>query len=351
MDKYAEIYLSKLASECKEAGIGDVVSNIWNGAKSIGKTFVVDPAVGMFTDTGSAIGSAAKGDWSAAGGSALSALGNTLMTAGNVATLVPGVGTAIGAGARGLGLAAKGLKGVAAIKGLTAGGKVVGLANKALKGTEAAQKALGAAGVLNETKNIVGAGGKVLGQNFYQGGKLFGPALDPAIKGIGEVTTSRLRQGASGLAGNISHWVDKYKNFLGNTPLGGLTGFKSYGLNKLPPLTRTGKIMSAVKPLAGFMGLQVGADALRNGGLESQFNDLSVDPNFREWMGPDRQDALLERARTSADKINSMRELRDGGYLDTYKKHLSNTLKEQQQRLSDEARLKELDQIRRQNVG
>lgn len=346
MNKYAELYLDTLASEYKEAGLGDIASGLWEGAKGIGKSFVVDPAVGMFSDTGSAIGSAVKGDWSAAGGSALSALGNTLMTAGNVATLLPLAGPAIGWGARGLGMAAKGLQ---AARGLSGAGKLTGVLGKSIGGLQKAQQALGASGHMMEAKNLIDAGGATIGKNLYRDGKLvFGNAPG---KGIGEMMTSQLRRGQTGIAGNLAQAGDKFKSFLGNTPLGGITGFKNYGLNKLPPLTGLGKTMNIVKPLAGFTGLQMGADALRSNGLENQFNDLAVDPNFRNWMGPDRQDAWLENARTSSDKIRSMKALRDGGYVNTYKKHLSDTMQAEKQRASDEARKAMYDAGRRQNVG
>jgi len=105
------------------------------------------------------------------------------------------------------------------------------------------------------------------------------------------------------------------------------------------------------KPLVSMAGLGIGSEALQGASLRGQFNDLSVDPNFREWMGPDRQDALLEKTRTDDDRVNSMRTLRDGGYMDSYKRHLANATKEQKQRMEDQARAAALDAARKQNVG
>jgi len=278
VDKYAKIYLEKLASECKEAGLGDILS----GLGGFAKTVVVDPLTGMYTNTRDAIGAASRGDWADAGSKALGALGDTAYTALNATMLVPGIGTGIGLGGR----------------ALLGAGRALSAANK-VKGVATAAKGINAAG-----SAITNAG----------------KAVNTAGMGL--------------------------RNFGHRVPGGEWLGFAK---------PKPGFMGGLVKPTLKMLPFQVatggGSYLLGRSSLRSQFDDLAVDPNFREWMGPDRQDAWLENARTDGDKVTSMRELKNRGYLDVYKKHLKNTTARQRQLAEDEARLDDFERRRKENLG
>ena len=317
MDKYATIYLTKLASEQKKASLAGI-------AKGVGH-FIADPFVDTVKDVGATAGAIGRGDWADAGGKALSAGLNGVNAAATASMVIPGLGEMVGLPVKGMAMAGR-----AALGGskLLQAAKLTGLASKATEaagGIAAAEKGL--SGVANLSSKIKGWGqGLINAGNKVPGGSWLG--LNIAEKAP-QIATKAINTGPS--------------------------GFVMKGLGGLRDMTFGEKSLfhakNIAKPFAtmGLMGM--GSDALQGSSLRGQFNDLAVDPNFREWMGPDREDAWLRNVRTDADKVKSMSVLRDGGYVDTYKNHLRDTMKDQQQQAADAARLNALDQVRRQNAG
>jgi hypothetical protein len=252
VDKYAQIYLQKLADE----GGG-----FWKGLGGIAKTMLVDPAVGMVKDPYDAIRSGLEGDWATAGGKALSGLGNAAWTAGNAISFVPLFGGAAGIGLRGLGA---GIKGLSAVKGLSGaagvGAKVVSAGQRTSAGAAAAGK-----GVLNAANKIPG-----------------------------------------------SQWL-----------IGDYTSMNPFTKRNL-------------KSIAGLGTVFGGSGILGHFGADSKFQRHMRDPNFVDWIGPQRHELLLRNA-AETSKARVFGGMEESGLVSGFKDLQKELIEKQkrEQRLQD----------------
>jgi hypothetical protein len=295
MTKYAALYLTTFE---KQGGFGDVLSGVGNFAKGI----VVDPLVGMYNNGTGAIGAAMRGDWSDAGGKGLSFLGDTAATALNASWLIPGVGPAVGLGGR----------------ALLAGGKAAYMGSNAIRAAHLAKSV--------QAANTASKGLK---------------ALDATAKGLTSIGTRLGTAGGKGIAasGKFNKAIGGIKSKVETIP-----GAAWAGLGK-PSIKNT------AKSIAAFTGLGLGGEFLQNRGLRGQYEQLAVDPNFREWIGPDRQDLMIERVRNNDDKVTAMRSLKDKGYMDTFHKHQRDQAEKRRMFAEDQDRIQQYQQQREFNAA
>jgi len=147
-----------------------------------------------------------------------------------------------------------------------------------------------------------------------------GAASGIGLKTVGGVLPKSLGGMVSRLGGGITAGGSNLTNTLSKVP-----GNQWLGLG----VGGGGSVLGSIaKPMGLSLALSGGGGIGKSFGIEAKYNDMAMDPNFRDWMGTRKHDNWINNGSSVKNRVDQMRSMQESGLYERYKKSLK--LKEEQ---------------------